>query len=123
MAAIGETDDFLRPYVRLLLRGEDGREQTIKARLDTGFDKSFAVPETIVAALGLRAVRGVGMYLADGSYGYFMEYRARVMWEGLARPIRVLAKSGEPLVGVALFLGYRVSIEFVDGGEVIAEPL
>jgi hypothetical protein len=63
------------------------------------------------------------MQLADGTLVWLGEYRVRVLWEGFERPIRVLAKPGDPLVGVAMFYGYRVCTEFVDGGSISAEPI
>ena len=49
-----------------------------------------------------------------------LEYRARILREGFERPVRVLAKPGDALAGVARFQGYRVCIEFIDGSTIEA---
>lgn len=56
MAITGEIDLFLRPFIRLTLRGRDGSEQSINARFDTGFDWTLAVPPAILSALGLEPI-------------------------------------------------------------------
>ena len=43
--------------------------------------------------------------------------------EGFERPVRFLAKPGDFLVGVGLFEGYRVCIDFLDGCNLTAEFL
>lgn len=121
MPILGESDPFIRPYIAFVARGARGAEQTIRVRLDTGFDGSLALPPSLVDALGLQAATARRTQLADGSFAYFMEYRVRILWEGFERPVRALAKPGEPLAGIGLFEGYRVCIEFIDGGEIRAE--
>lgn len=119
----GEVDHYLRPLMRLVLRGENNTEEIIEAHFDTGFTRSLAVPHRIISSLQLPYVRDVQMTLADGRREPFQEYRGRVVWDGIERPIRVLAKNGSPLAGMALFYGYRVAIEVIDGGEVVVELL
>ncbi len=119
----GEVDPYLRPLMRLVLRGEEGTEEVVEVHLDTGFTRSLAVPPRVIAALQFPFVREVRMTLADGQREKFNEYRGRVLWEGIERPVRVLAKEGSPLVGMAMFHGYRVTLEVVDGGTVTVEPL
>ena len=123
MPVLGHADPLIRPYVQLVLRGPQGTEQIIQARLDTGFDISLALPQSFIDTLGLQATTARRTQVADGSFVFFMEYRVRVLWEGFERPIRVLGKSGDALAGVALFEGYRVCIEFIDGGDVNVEFL
>ena len=122
MATIGEADPLSPPYLRLIVRGGFEREQTVSVRMDTGFDLTLALPHSIIAALGLEYVGERFLIVATNEEQAFSEYRARVLWNGFERPIRVLAKPGDALAGVALFHGCRVCVEFIDGGGIeIAE--
>ncbi len=42
-----------RPLLRLVIRGAEGRQVTIDALVDTGFDGSLALPESLIATLAL----------------------------------------------------------------------
>jgi len=63
------------------------------------------------------------MIIANNQVESLSEYRARILWDGIERPIRVLAKPGDALAGIALFQGYRVCIEFIDGGDILSEAI
>ena len=62
----GEVDPYLRPLMRLILRGAEGTEETIEAHFDTGFNRSLAVPLRIISALQLPHIRNIRMTLAMG---------------------------------------------------------
>ena len=68
MPILGESDPYIRPFVSFVLRGRQGAEQTIRVRLDTGFDGSLALPPSVVEALGLQAATARRTQLADGSF-------------------------------------------------------
>lgn len=61
--------------------------------------------------------------LADGITRNVSSFRGRVLWEGLERPVRVIASGDQPLIGMALLNGYRIMIDAVDGGGVTVELL
>lgn len=42
----------------------------------------------------------------------------KVLWHGMVRPVAVIAAEGQPLVGMALLRGSRLSVEVLPGGEV-----
>ena len=49
--------------------------------------------------------------------------RARALWDGEERTARVYAIGNEPLVGMALLRGSRVTMDVAEGGAVEIEPL
>lgn len=61
--------------------------------------------------------------LADGSTQNVTNHAGRVLWEGVERPIRVVAAGQQPLIGMALLVGYRLCLDVVDGGTVEVVPL
>ena len=50
-------------------------------------------------------------------------YQADVIREGERQTIRLYAMGVEPLVGMALLRGSRVTMNVVEGGAVVIEPL
>ena len=45
------------------------------------------------------------------------------LWHGAVRPIAVIAAEGQPLIGMALLRGSRLSVEALPGGEVTVSEL
>jgi len=107
-----------QPLVRLVVRGPRGQEQTIEALLDSGFNGTLALPEAVISAMGWEYRRAKKIMIADGSAVDVAEYRGRILWEGIERPVAVIATGLQPIVGMALPYGYRITIDMVDGGEV-----
>ena len=50
-------------------------------------------------------------------------FHARVLWHGAPREVLVLSADGDPLLGMSLVYGSRVTIDVLAGREVIIEPL
>lgn len=110
-----------RPLLRLVIRGAEGRQVTIDALVDTGFDGSLALPESLIATLALperRTLSPVRYRLADESIVIPQSFTARILWEGIERPVRVLQLGSHPLVGMGFLYGYRVCVEALDGGDI-----
>jgi hypothetical protein len=77
----------------------------------------------IIATLGLPFAAPAQARLADGSVVRMRFYQATVLWHGQPRPILVLEASGDPLVGMSLLYGSRVTLDVMDGGPVTIEKL
>ena len=101
----------------------DGQEQEIEAIVDTGFNGSLSLPSALITALELPFRSRGRAILADGSESLFDIHQAKVVWEGRAGPIAVHAAETDPLVGMALFYGYELSIQVAEGGSVIVTRL
>nr|MBC8228759.1 clan AA aspartic protease [bacterium] len=50
-------------------------------------------------------------------------YLAKVLWHNQEREVLVLQADGGPLVGMSLLYGSRVTLDVVDGGDVIIDIL
>jgi predicted aspartyl protease len=61
--------------------------------------------------------------LAGGSIVALEVHRGTVTWDGADRGVLVLAADGDPLVGMSLLRGSRVTLDVVDGGPVTIAPL
>ncbi len=77
--------------------------------------------EALVATLALperQTLAPVHYRLADESVVIPRSFTARVLWEGIERPVRVLQLGSHPLVGMGFLYGYRVCVEALDGGDI-----
>lgn len=119
----GTVNDLRQPIVRLVVRGPQRQEQTVEAMVDTGFNDTLLLPSALVSALGLSFHSSRTVLLADGSFQAVANHKGRILWEGIERPVRVVAAGNQPLLGMALLAGYRLCVDVVDGGDVTAEAL
>lgn len=120
---VGAVNVAREAVVSLRVRGPAGGDLTSDAVIDTGFNGYITLPAAVIAALGLTTQGVRSGVLGDETRTVFTVYRAAVEWDGTARPVQVLAAEGSPLIGMALLLGSRVSVEFVTGGAVTIEPM
>ncbi len=120
----GSVNPNRQPIIEIAIRGTSGREETISFLLDSGFNGSLVLPAEDVTRLGLAPLNEVSnILIADGSRLRVPIYTAAIVFDGKARVARVLASGTQPLLGMALALGYNISIDVVDGGRVILTPL
>ena len=50
-------------------------------------------------------------------------YMARVVWHGRERDVLVSEVEGEPLVGISLLYGSRLTVDVIEGGSAAIEEL
>jgi clan AA aspartic protease len=111
------------PLIPLTVRGSRGRQQEIKAIVDTGFTGWLTLPPAVIAALNLSwRTFGRGI-LADGSVSYFDVYQAKVMWDGRLRSVFVDEFDATPLVGIGLLRGFELKMQVRAGGKVTIRRL
>jgi clan AA aspartic protease len=118
----GQVDPFDQAIIPLQIRRPDGLWEEIQGVIDTGFTGYLTLPPARVAAHQLPFQQRQTYTLGDGSRVVFEVYLATVLWHGLDRDIAVLAAEGDCLIGMRLLRGHRLSIDVVDGGEVLIEP-
>ncbi len=104
--------------IRFFIRGQNGREQEVRAVIDTGFNGYLTLPESLASMLGLYYHSQIVVMLGDGSDRILREYEATVVWDGRERDVLVLAAEGGPLIGMAMLYGHEVFLHVVDGGRV-----
>lgn len=49
----GVVNEYLEAIVRVVVSGEGGRQETVDALLDTGFNRFLTLPPPLVDSLGL----------------------------------------------------------------------
>ena len=111
---------YLKPRISISVAGADRAFLSRDATVDTGFTGGLALPEDTIEDLGLTLygrrpanhVSGVGM---------FEIYGALVTWHDEYRPVLVYKTRGEPLVGMALLEGSRLTVDAREDGDVIIE--
>jgi clan AA aspartic protease len=122
-------EDGSEPLLPLWLLGgpvNAGGEETaleVEAVIDTGFDGELTLPPGTIRRLGYTFVGSAGGILADGSEVQFDYHEGRLLWHGAVRPMAVIAAEGQPLIGMALLRGSRLSVEALPGGEVTVSEL
>lgn len=103
------------------ITGNDGYSRSVETVLDTGFNGSLSLPTEIVQWLGLQSVGQRTFELANGELFEFDVYVAAVAWHEQTIDVLVLSSDGDPLLGMALLWGSRLTLDALDGGEVTIE--
>lgn len=81
------------------------------------------MPPASIAGLGLTGVTRVRAIVASGNTEEFDLYVANVIWDGVARPILVLAIDTAPLLVMDLLIGYDLRVRVAVGGLVEIEAI
>ena len=119
----GVVNSNLEATVRLRLRGPGGQEQEIDAVIDTGFNGFLTVSPVLVRQLSLPHLGQSRALLADGQEELLDLYEVTLLWDGQWRGVETDATDTGAVVGMALLYGYSVSIEAVEGGQVVIAAL
>ena len=107
----------------LVVGNSSTQRQVIDTVIDTGFDGFLSLPSETIVHLGLPWTISNTATLADGSETLFDFYTGTVIWDGQYRTIDIAESETEPLLGMAMFYGYRLQIDNVEGGIVTIETL
>ena len=107
----------------LVVGNSSTQRQVIDTVIDTGFDGFLSLPSEAIVRLGLPWTISNTATLADGSETLFDFYTGTVIWDGQYRTIDIAESETEPLLGMAMFYGYRLQIDNVEGGIVTIETL
>lgn len=110
------------PRASLSLPGQDG-PFTVEFIIDSAFDGELALPPHLARRLPVEVAGHQTLALADGTTIYSPYYRILLDWDGEERLVEVLLLDGNPLLGVNLWDGTLMHIEWTEGGEVGVEPL
>ena len=119
----GTVTRLLEATFLLEVRGGGEGLHQVAVIIDTGFSGDLTLPQSIIDSLDLPWLcRQQGM-LADGRLHIFDVYTGTVEWGGLVRTIEIEAAEVEPLLGMSLLEGNRLSLEVRSGGTVVIEEL
>jgi clan AA aspartic protease len=101
----------------------DGRPQSVEMVLDTGFTGYLTLPPESISQLGLPSVGQRTFELANGELFDFQVHLGSVSWHGRPSDVLVLQSDSDPLLGMALLWGSRVTMDALNDGEVGIEEL
>lgn len=111
----GVVDEFGRAVVQLTVRSGNDEPTEIPAWVDTAFNGDLVVPQSMIDAIGLKQSGGIRARLADGKHVVLEAYACEIEWFGERRIVEVVANEGElPLLGVALLIGHRLTVDYTD---------
>jgi clan AA aspartic protease len=96
---------------------------SISCVIDTGFNDYLTLPTQAVALMNLPLHTATQVRLADGSQALIPIHLARIEWNDREELVQVLATGTKPLLGTALLQGFRLTVEFADGGMVKIEKM
>ena len=117
----GVINDSLELMVVVEISNEDGAFESFEAVLDTGFGGDLTLPHDAVERLGLKFVNRVPLILADDQEMEGIVYQGFVKWFGQVREVDVIAAEGQPLLGMHLLAGCKITIRVRPGGEALIE--
>ncbi len=102
-----------------------GNHDTLEVEfiVDTGFGGALALPDEILQRIGASYTGSNRYSLADGSVRRFSLAEVRIAEDEEERDFIVLAKDGNPLVGIDFFRDLHLHIEVIEGGAVVAEAI
>ena len=112
----GTVSDDLQAWIAIEILAPNGQTHPIEAVLDTGFNGELALPATTISQLGLPEDIRRPAVTATGDRVSLMTYRGTVLWYGQLRSIQVVEADSEPLLGMELLLGSRVTMDVREGG-------
>jgi len=103
----------------------DAEEHLIRfeATLDTGYDGFLTMPRSLIDELGLAFIGPARAALGDGKEVRMNLFLGAVRWDDGLRDALVLEAEGGILVGMAMLVGCRVSLDVEEDGVVSIESL
>jgi len=117
----GRVSPELDPKVTIEFGNGKGSFQSIEVVVDTGFSGELALPPELIRSLGLEYIDDVSVALADRQARPVWAYEGVVSWQGRSRDVMVLDMGSEPLLGMALLLGSRLTVSCRPNGAVVIE--
>ncbi len=115
--------DELEAVVDLKRLNIQGIPLNLKVIVDTGYTGWLTLSVSVIVNLGLSFEKFGRATLADGSEIAFSIYEANLRWDSRTLKIRVDAVNSEPLLGMSLMLGCKLTVEDVVGGSVRIERI
>jgi clan AA aspartic protease len=109
--------------IQLHVTGANGQPYGFEAVIDTGFTSFLTLPAAVIAAMGFAFAGYQQAELANGSIEQVAVYNGFIDWDGQQRFIEIASAETQPLVGMSLLYGYKLTVEAIDGGLVTIEHL
>ena len=108
---------------RIQLHGFQKQMQQINVIVDTGFTGWLTLPIAVIDALELPAEGVTDMKLADDSIVQATVHQGFILWKGRKQWIRIHHAEGNPLLGMSLIFGNRLTLDGMENGPMTIVPL
>ena len=115
------SDGGLEAWVTVPVMDAAGEQRQCEVIVDTGFTGWLTLPEAEIRRLGLVKAGSQYSVIASGIEAEFDYYETSASWHGQVREIEVFQSIDQPLLGMELLEGGRVSVDAWDGGEVVIQ--
>lgn len=109
--------------IQIRVLGPEGQAVLIEASIDTGYDGFLTLPASLIRDLSLPLAGTALATLADGNRVSMDLFLADVFWEGEPTEVLVLATEGGVLLGMAMLVGSRMTLDVEEEGAVTIESL
>ena len=109
------------PVVTIDVENGSGGFQSLDFIVDTGFSDELAMPSDLIQRLSLPYADRTPVILADAREIQTSIYHGIVFWHGNNRAVRVIEIEGDPLLGMSLLSGSRLTVSARPGGIVLIE--
>ena len=119
----GRVNGDLQAWLTVEIMTPSGQPRPIEVALDTGFNGQIALPAVTIQRLELSEESSRLAITATGDRVRLTTYYSTMMWHGEPRIIEVVEADSEPLLGMELLLGNRVTLDVLEGGPVTIYPL
>lgn len=119
----GVVNANLEATLGIRVAGSSESALDIACIIDTGFSGALTLPNRLVAALDLEWLSIQNVELADGRVTPCDVYLAAVEWNEQRAWIEVDEAETDPLIGMALLLGFEINIQVRQGGTERVTPL
>ncbi|MCC5636239.1 clan AA aspartic protease [Nostoc sp. CHAB 5844] len=120
---IGSVNEYYEPIICIGVCGLNGKIYEQSVIVDTGFNGWLSLPSDFIKMLDLAWKRRGRATLGDGSECVFDIYEAVVVWDKQFITIPIDEAESDPLLGMLLMEGYRLTIDAVENGIVKLEKL
>ncbi|MGK7935859.1 MAG: clan AA aspartic protease [Xenococcaceae cyanobacterium] len=120
---IGKVNAIYEPIIRLGVCDSNGKVHEQNVIVDTGFNGWLSLSSYLISMLKLPWKRRGRATLADGSECIFDIYEAVVLWDKKRLVIPVDEAESDPLLGMSLMEGYRLTVDAMENGVVRLENL
>lgn len=113
----------LEAWIVVSVMGIEGELRESEVIVDTGFTGWLILPEADIRRLGLARAGYRDSIVASGNSERLNYYRTSVLWHGQLHEIEVFQSIDQPLLGMELLEGSRVSVDAWDGGDATIEAV
>ena len=119
----GTINDDLQAWLFIEMLATNGQPVPIEVVLDTGFNGQLALPASAIRRLGLPQQSSRLADTATGERVSLETYHGLVLWDGQIIAVEVIRADSEPLLGMELLQGSRVTLDVHEGGPVTIDAL